>query len=90
MARTDPALGGALSTKHFEGGAATQPAIDFTALPRSMDLELKLSRMTRWVLDAEALGVAYAFRLGALSLPAACGPAQQAACLLALAEFEAT
>ncbi|MEB0134938.1 DUF58 domain-containing protein [Actimicrobium sp. CCC2.4] len=87
IARIDPALGGMLLTKHFEGGAASELVIDFAALPRAMDLELKLSRMTRWILDAEAGGLAYAFRLGALDLPPAHGPAQQAICLQALAEF---
>lgn len=87
IARIDPALGGMLLSKHFEGGAASELMIDFSAFPRVMDLELKLSRMTRWVLDAEAAGLPYAFRLGTLRLPPAHGPAQQAACLQALAEF---
>lgn len=89
IARIDPALGGLLLTKHFEGGAASELVIDFAAFPRVMDPELKLSRMTRWVLDAEARGLPYAFRLGGLDLPSAHGPAQQAACLQALAEFPA-
>ncbi|MDY7575928.1 DUF58 domain-containing protein [Actimicrobium sp. CCI2.3] len=87
IARIDPALGGMLLTKQFEGGAVSELVIDFAAFPRVMDLELKLSRMTRWVLDAEASRLPYAFRLGALNLPSAHGPAQQAACLQALAEF---
>ncbi|GAA4024909.1 DUF58 domain-containing protein [Actimicrobium antarcticum] len=87
IARVDLALGGKLVTKHFEGGAASELTIDFAALPRVMDTELKLSRMTRWVLDAEARGLPYAFRLGALYLPPANGPTQQAACLRAMAEF---
>ena len=87
IARLDPALGGTLVTKHFEGGAAGELVIDFALLPLRMDLELKLSRLTRWVLDAESRGLPYAFRLGDLSLPPACGPAQQALCLQALAEY---
>lgn len=88
IARVDLALGGALVTKHFEGGAMQELSIDFAALPRTLALELKLSRMTRWVLDAEAIGAPYAFRLGDLRLSAACGPAQQNRCLQALAEYE--
>jgi len=87
IARIDPALGGVLLTKQFEGGAASELVLDFATLPRGMDPELKLSRMTRWVLDAEAARLPYAFRLGALQLPAAQGTAQQATCLQALAEF---
>ena len=88
IARVDLALGGALVTKQFDGGAASELAIDFSALPAQMALEQKLARMTRWVLDAEARGLPYAFQLGALHLPPACGTAQQATCLRALAEFE--
>ncbi len=87
IARIDPGLGGMLLTKQFEGGAVSELVIDFAGFPRVMDLELKLSRMTRWVLDAEAARLPYAFRLGALNLSPAHGPAQQATCLQALAEF---
>ena len=90
IARVDLSLGGALVTKHFDGGAARELRIDFTALPASLQLEQKLSRMTRWILDAEAMGAPYAFCLGELLLPAACGPAQQSRCLQALAEYPIT
>lgn len=90
IARVDLALGGTLVTKHFEGGAVQEHRIDYAALPDTLHLEHKLSRMTRWVLDAEARGAPYVFRLGELSLPAACGPAQQQRCLQALAEFQLT
>ncbi|WP_088709718.1 DUF58 domain-containing protein [Noviherbaspirillum denitrificans] len=85
IARVDVEAGGTLVTKHFEGGAATEIMIDINALPRGMDAELKLSRMTRWVMEAEARGLAYAFQLGHVSLPAAHGPAHRDACLRALA-----
>ncbi|MEC5218558.1 uncharacterized protein (DUF58 family) [Actimicrobium sp. GrIS 1.19] len=88
IARVDLSLGGALVTKHFEGGASSDLVIDFAALPRTMDPELKLSRMTGWVLEAERCGLPYGFRLGAFALGPALGVAQQAACLQALAEFE--
>lgn len=87
IARVDLTLGGALVTKHFEGGASGELAIDFTALPRGMNIEMKLSRMTRWVLEAERLGLPYAFRLGDTSLSAAIGTAHQNACLHALALY---
>ncbi len=89
IARVDPAFGGTLVTKHFEGGTASELRIDISTLPRSMDVEMKLSRMTRWVLDAEALGLAYAFRLGDIAFPASIGPAHRAACLRALALYPA-
>jgi uncharacterized protein (DUF58 family) len=87
IARLDPELGGQLATKHFEGGAREQLVLDFAALPSALDLELRLSRMARWVLDAEQHALPYAFRLGAETFDAAAGAAHQAACLRALALF---
>jgi uncharacterized protein (DUF58 family) len=87
IARLDPELGGALATKHFDGGARDDVVLDFQQLPFSLDLELRLARMTRWVLEAERAGLPYAFRLGALALDASSGPAHQASCLRALAQF---
>jgi uncharacterized protein (DUF58 family) len=87
IARLDPALGGQLVTKQFEGGAKTELVIDFDTLPPALDLELRLSRMARWVLDAEAAAMPYAFRLDRVRYDAALGPAHQAACLRALALF---
>jgi len=88
IARVDVSLGGALVTKHFEGGAASELALDYAHLPRGMNVEMRLSRMTRWVLDAEALGLPYAFRIGEFSFATAIGPAHQNACLRALALYE--
>lgn len=85
IARTDH---GPLVTKQFEGGASSELAIDYAKLPRAMDVELKLARMTRWVLAAEARGLPYAFRLGSTHFPPDAGPAHQAACLQALALYE--
>lgn len=79
---------GALVTKQFEGGAASELALDYRQLPTNMDVEQKLARLTNWVLMAEARGLPYAFRLGQLYLPPAIGPAHQAACLQALALYE--
>lgn len=87
IARMDVEFGGALVTKHFEGGAATEHAIDFESLPRSMNLELKLSRMTSWIIEAEAFGAPYAFRLGNVRLAAGIGPAHRETCLRALALY---
>jgi uncharacterized protein (DUF58 family) len=87
IARVDLELGGALVSKHFEGGAASEVRLDFSQLPERMTLEQKLSRMTRWVLEAEARGIPYAFQLGTIAIPGSVGPAQQEACLRALALF---
>ena len=70
---------------HFEGGAASEMRFDFAALPAAMDIEARLSRLTQWVIEAEARNLPYAFRLGRLSLPSALGGAHREACLRALA-----
>jgi uncharacterized protein (DUF58 family) len=90
IARIDLEAGGTLVTKHFEGGATSELCIDFAKLPYGMDVETKLSRMTRWLLEAEARGLAYAFRLGETAFPPALGPAHQEACLRALALYRQT
>lgn len=87
IARLDPELGGQLVTKHFEGATGDELVLDFAALPVYLDVELRLSRMTRWVLDAEQRALPYAFRMGALHYDAANGAAHQAACLRALALY---
>jgi uncharacterized protein (DUF58 family) len=84
IARLDASDGG-LVTKHFEGGAASRLYFNFDGLPATLNIEERLSRLTRWVIEAEARGLPYAFRLGDLSFAAALGPAHQGACLRALA-----
>jgi uncharacterized protein (DUF58 family) len=87
IARLDPALGGQLVTKQFEGGSLDELVLDLDALPARLDLELKLSRLARWVLEAELRSLPYALHLGRQRIAAALGPAQQAACLEALALY---
>ncbi|MEN3276988.1 MAG: hypothetical protein V7631_2778 [Massilia sp.] len=87
IARLDPQDGGQLATKHFEGGARDELSLDLSALPPHLDLELRLSRLARWVLDAEGRALPYAFRAGEEACPAASGAAHAAACLRALALY---
>ena len=87
IARLDPLDGGQLATKHFEGGARDEVVLDLAGLPPALDLELRLSRMARWVLEAESRALPYAFRLDATSFEAASGAPHAAACLRALALY---
>ena len=64
IARLDAGSAGALVSKHFEGGSGSELLLDFSILPVTLGLESRLSRMTRWVLEAEARAQPYAFRLG--------------------------
>lgn len=88
IARVDLALGGTLVTKQFDGGVASDLCLDFAALPPLLETELKLSRLTRWILEAEAQGLAYEFRLDQIVYPNASGAAHQRACLRALALYQ--
>jgi uncharacterized protein (DUF58 family) len=87
IARVDLAAGGQLLTKHFEGGAVAELQLDFDQLPSNLDLELRLSRMTQWVLEAEQRALPYAFHIGQHRLAPALGDAHRAACLRALALY---
>ncbi len=87
IARLDLEHGGQLVTKHFEGGGADELVLDFAALPATLSVEARLSRMTRWVLMAEQRGLPYGFRLGSQQMPPGLGIAHQSACLKALALY---
>ncbi|MFT3802926.1 MAG: DUF58 domain-containing protein [Burkholderiaceae bacterium] len=77
-----------LLSKHLEGGARGDLALDWSALPVSLDAEARLSRLTRWVIDADAQGARFSLHLPGVSLPAASGGEHRQACLQALAEAE--
>lgn len=76
---------GPLLTKLFAGASAQQIWLDWSALRETRDSEERLSILARWMLDAEAAGVAWGLRLPALQLAPDSGPAQLAAGLRALA-----
>lgn len=78
---------GILVTKHFEGGSASELRLDYALLPQTMDVEARLSRMTRWIIEAETCALPYAFALGDMRASAALGGAHREACLRALALF---
>jgi len=76
-----------LQTKVFSGRAAAELWLDWSELPRNMDLESKLSRLTRWVLAADQDGLRYGLRLpGVVRAPDA-GEAHRLACLRELALY---
>lgn len=77
-----------LISKHFDGGGTGERLLDFHSLPATLDVESRLSRLTRWVLSAEASGGTYALSLPGVDLPPGSGPGHQTACLRALAMFQ--
>lgn len=88
IARVDLDAGGSLITKQFSGGSASDVLLDFSSLATNLDVELRLSRMTSWVLQADATGLAYAFRLGTTEYSAAIGASHRIDCLSALALYQ--
>lgn len=75
-----------LLTKEFGGGQAGSCWLDFTATPEQ-DLENRLRRLCRWVLEAERAQLSYGLRLPDQSIPPARGNAHRDRCLSALAMF---
>ncbi|HSH17504.1 MAG TPA: hypothetical protein VLD18_15800, partial [Verrucomicrobiae bacterium] len=61
--------------------------LDFSNMPGSLGLEQRLSRMTRWVLDATHSGQLYGLRLPGREIEFGSGDSQQTQCLEALALY---
>ena len=76
---------GPLLTKLFTGAAARKIWLEWDALSDTAESEQRLSILARWMLDAEARGLAWGLRLPTLRLAPDNGPAQLAAGLRALA-----
>ncbi|WP_269531070.1 DUF58 domain-containing protein [Chitinimonas sp. BJYL2] len=76
-----------LMAKEFHGTAAPSLWLDWDQLDRRLSTEAALSRLSAWVLQAEAEGQLYGLRLPGRTLPPAQGPDHRDACLAALALF---
>lgn len=87
IARVDTAAGGALVTKQFTGASSPNLAFDFDALPSHFDIELRLSRLCSWILEAEKRGMQYSLHIAGLSIAADRGDVHQIKCLSALALY---
>ncbi len=83
-ARSDDML-----TKQFAGDAVAELWLDLGDLPASLGLEARVSRLTGWVLAAERAGAIYGLRLPGVRIEPGRGDAQRAACLEALALYQA-
>ncbi len=78
------ARGQGMFTKQFGGDRADELWLDWDSLPQ-LDIEARVSRLTRWVLDASAAQANYGLRLPGTLIPPATGPAHRHQCLQALA-----
>ena len=81
------ARGRGLQTKLFSGRAAAELWLDWDQLPANLDLESRLSRLTRWVLSADQEGLRYGLRLPGLELAPDRGEPHRLACLRELALY---
>ena len=76
-----------LVVRHYEGGDLGDLLLDWDQMPAEWDPEQRLSRLTRWVLDADALGARYAVQLPGVALAPGTGAAHRVRCLEALATW---
>ncbi|MDT8384451.1 MAG: DUF58 domain-containing protein [Gammaproteobacteria bacterium] len=75
-----------MHTKQFGGDRAEELWLDWEALP-GLDTEARLSRLCRWVLDADAAALRYGLRLPGTHIAPDSGPAHRHQCLKALALY---
>ena len=85
VARSDVML-----TKQFTGEAAAELWLDWRLLPSRMGPEQRLSRLAGWVLAAERAGAHYGLRLPGSEIAPRRGDSHSAACLQALALYQAS
>ena len=77
-----------LLTKQFTGRAESHLWLDWSALPARLDTEERLSRLTRWVLEADQIEHAYGLRLPGMTIEPATGIEHRTQCLEALALYD--
>ena len=81
------AKGGELLVKQFAGTDVTTHWLDWSMLD-GLDTEQRLSRLTRWVVDAHAEGHAYGLRVPGTEIPPAISASHRHRCLSTLALYE--
>ncbi|MDD2769047.1 MAG: DUF58 domain-containing protein [Methylococcus sp.] len=80
------AKGQGVHVKQYGGGDTAELELDWQYTPGA-DIEARLSRLCRWVLDAESAGTPCSLRLPGAAIPKGLGEAHRARCLEALALF---
>ena len=80
MARTDQMV-----SKTFADHQSEELALDYQQLAH-LDVETRLSRLTRWVLDASTRNLKYSLRMPEKTIGPAAGDDHKHHCLKALAE----
>jgi uncharacterized protein (DUF58 family) len=83
------ARGAGWYTKQFEGAGGGPVVLDWSALPESLGVEERLSRLCAWTLGAERAARPFALSLPGFALPPGQGREHRRAALTALALFSA-
>ena len=78
----------AFLSKQLEGSQRGEFRFDWNTLPANLDTEARISRLTRWVIDAEAAGARWSLHVRGTSLATDGGGAHRERCLEALATLE--
>ncbi|MFO1436658.1 MAG: DUF58 domain-containing protein [Gammaproteobacteria bacterium] len=74
-----------LHLKQFAGSGSEVTHLSLYGLRRIEDIELRFSQLSRWVLDAETLGIPYSLTLNDQSIDTGTGTIHRDRCLRALA-----
>lgn len=77
-----------LLTKLFSGRAESHLWLDWSKLPDTLDIEARISRLTRWVLDADQMDTAYGLKLPGTTIEPATGVDHRTRCLETLALYD--
>jgi uncharacterized protein (DUF58 family) len=83
------ARGQEMMTKQFVTAGAGELWLRWADLPAQMRVEARLSRLTRWVLDAGAGNLAFGLELPGTRIAPETGAQHEQRCLTALALFKA-
>jgi len=75
-------------TKQFSGSAAAELWLDLADIPDTLGLEARLSRLTRWVIDAETAGQRFGLRLSGIEFEPEFGASHRDHCLQAIALYK--
>ena len=81
------ARSGELLSKLFAGADTSSQWLDYARIPVT-DVEMRLSILARWVVDADRTGRDYGLRLPGVEFPPAHGHGHRHRCLQALALFD--
>ncbi len=79
-----------LMTSDYDGGVSIPSVMFDDEAIKELDLEQRLSQLSKWLIEAEKMGGEYGLKLGGDIIPAGKGAEHHHKCLIALAQFKST